>query len=139
MLTRHALPTSSLGACSSRQTRVTCYLFDSTADLPRMPSVLATGVEFIRSSIASGGTVLVHCHRGISRSATLVIAALMMLCYPAHEATADEKLELLWVLYERHCFTKSTVARVESFSSCEILAAIIGTLMRRALSVKPAL
>ena len=42
----------------------------------------------------------------------LVIAALMMLCFP--EATADEKLELLWVLYERHCFTKSTVARVEA-------------------------
>mmetsp|Transcript_19398 Transcript_19398/g.41008 ORF Transcript_19398/g.41008 Transcript_19398/m.41008 type:complete len:297 (-) Transcript_19398:1525-2415(-) len=35
--------------------------------------------------------------------------------------------------------SSSTVARVESFSSCVILAAIIGTLMRRARSVKPAL
>ena len=35
--------------------------------------------------------------------------------------------------------SSSTVCRVESFSSCVIFAAIIGTLMRRALSVNDAL
>ena len=51
-------------------------LLDNTSDLPRMQEALGTGVEYISSAIASGGTVLVHCHRGISRSATLAIAHL---------------------------------------------------------------
>lgn len=51
-------------------------LLDNTSDLPRMQEALGTGVEYISSAIASGGTVLVHCHRGISRSATLAIAYL---------------------------------------------------------------
>ena len=52
-------------------------LLDNTADLPRMQEALGAGVEFIASALASGGTVLVHCHRGISRSATLAIAYLV--------------------------------------------------------------
>ena len=46
-------------------------LLDSTSDLPRMQTALSTGVDFISEALAAGGTVLVHCHRGISRSATL--------------------------------------------------------------------
>lgn len=34
-------------------------------------------VEFVHEAIASGGTVLVHCFAGVSRSATIVIAYLM--------------------------------------------------------------
>jgi len=52
-------------------------LVDSIADLPRMKSALRTGVDFIKSAIAEGGVVLVHCHRGISRSATLAMAYLV--------------------------------------------------------------
>ena len=35
------------------------------------------GFRFIRDSINSGGTVLVHCFAGVSRSSTCVIAYLM--------------------------------------------------------------
>ena len=52
-------------------------LLDSTADLPRMHEVLRVGVDFIDAAIASGGSVLVHCHRGISRSATLAMGYLI--------------------------------------------------------------
>lgn len=52
-------------------------LLDSTADLPHMQASLREGVDFIRSALQEGGTVLVHCHRGISRSCTLVMAYLI--------------------------------------------------------------
>lgn len=52
-------------------------LLDNTSDLPRMQEALGTGVEFISQAISSGGVVLVHCHRGVSRSATLAIAYLV--------------------------------------------------------------
>ena len=52
-------------------------LLDSTADLPHMPAALELGVRFIHDAIEAGGHVLVHCHRGISRSCTLTIAYLM--------------------------------------------------------------
>lgn len=57
----------------------TCMLglHDSSFDLPRMPAALAAGVAFIAEALNSGGAVLVHCHRGISRSPTLAIAYLM--------------------------------------------------------------
>lgn len=52
-------------------------LLDSTSDLPRMQSVLREGVDFIRAALKDGGCVLVHCHRGISRSCTLAMAYLI--------------------------------------------------------------
>jgi len=52
-------------------------LLDNTSDLPHMQHAMARGTDFIADAVANGGTVLVHCHRGISRSATLAIAYLV--------------------------------------------------------------
>lgn len=52
-------------------------LMDNASDLPRMKWALRAGVDFIRNAIRAGGRVLVHCHRGISRSATLAMAYLI--------------------------------------------------------------
>jgi len=52
-------------------------LLDNLSDLPRMQTALRTGVDFIRQAHQQGGSVLVHCHRGISRSCTLVMAYLV--------------------------------------------------------------
>ena len=52
-------------------------LRDNVSDLPRMQSALTRGTDFISSALESGGTVLVHCHRGISRSPCLAIAYLV--------------------------------------------------------------
>lgn len=52
-------------------------LMDNTGDLPRMQGALRAGVDFIRAAIDQGGVVLVHCHRGISRSCTLALAYLV--------------------------------------------------------------
>lgn len=38
---------------------------------------LPSGVQFIEDAINNGGNVLVHCHAGVSRSASLVIAWIM--------------------------------------------------------------
>jgi len=66
-------------------------LLDSTSDLPRMQSVLRQGVDFIRSALQSGGIVLVHCHRGISRSCTLVMAHMI----EADQRSAESVFEII--------------------------------------------
>lgn len=52
-------------------------LLDNSSDLPRMQGVLRAGVDFIRSAVQQGGVILIHCHRGISRSCTLAMAYLI--------------------------------------------------------------
>ncbi|KAK2840591.1 hypothetical protein Q7C36_012170 [Tachysurus vachellii] len=37
-----------------------------------------TGTEFIHNALRTGGKILVHCHVGVSRSATIVLAYLML-------------------------------------------------------------
>jgi len=66
-------------------------LLDSTSDLPRMQSVMREGVDFIRAALREGGTVLVHCHRGISRSCTLVMAHLI----EAEQRSAESVFEVI--------------------------------------------
>lgn len=52
-------------------------LRDHVSDSPMLQSAFAAGVEFITAALASGGSVLVHCRAGISRSPTLAVAYLV--------------------------------------------------------------
>ena len=65
-------------------------LLDSVIDLPRMPAALAEAAAFIRDAHGAGGTVLVHCHRGISRSCTVAMAYLIAERRCTAEAAFDE-------------------------------------------------
>jgi len=61
-------------------------LMDSLADLPRMGEAIETGVQFIHAALTAGGAVLVHCHKGISRSCTLAMAYIM---WSQHKTAED--------------------------------------------------
>mmetsp|Transcript_41949 Transcript_41949/g.110534 ORF Transcript_41949/g.110534 Transcript_41949/m.110534 type:complete len:380 (+) Transcript_41949:52-1191(+) len=64
-------------------------LLDNMGDLPRMQAVLRVGTDFIRLAHEQGGTVLVHCHRGISRSCTLAMAYLIETTQQTAESVFD--------------------------------------------------
>lgn len=62
------------------------FKFVKLADVPKedLISILPTTNDFIKQAIADGGTILVHCYFGMSRSAAIVIAYVMEkygLCY----------------------------------------------------------
>ncbi|XP_039745330.1 dual specificity protein phosphatase MPK-4-like [Pararge aegeria] len=62
------------------------FKYMKLADVPKedLISHLPESNDFIKQAIASGGTVLVHCYFGVSRSAAVVIAYIMEkygLCY----------------------------------------------------------
>ena len=67
------------------------HLSDSTADGPRMASAVRRGVAFVDSALCSGGGVLIHCHRGISRSCALAIGYAVW----RERITAEAALELV--------------------------------------------
>ncbi|CAB4056169.1 DUSP12 [Lepeophtheirus salmonis] len=58
--------------------------------LSELPSI----IEFISKEIASGGTILVHCFHGVSRSASAVIAYLMQ----TKDISLEESLSFVKVL-----------------------------------------
>lgn len=66
------------------------------ADVPKEDLIthLPETNEFIKQAIAEGGTVLVHCHFGVSRSAAVVIGYIMQkygLCYEEAFTLAKNK------------------------------------------------
>jgi len=66
-----------IGLPPGRRKHLRCHIEDShTSDLT---AVLKDGVGFVASAIEEGGTVLVHCEQGRSRSASVVMAYLMRL------------------------------------------------------------
>merc|ERR1711939_417075 len=57
-----------------------------------MPTAMAEGVSFISRALEGGGSILVHCHRGISRSITITMAWMVQeLQLPSEEAFAKIK------------------------------------------------
>uniref|UniRef100_A0A2A4J9H9 Uncharacterized protein n=1 Tax=Heliothis virescens TaxID=7102 RepID=A0A2A4J9H9_HELVI len=56
-----------------------CFHFVKLADVPKVDLIthLPETNNFIKQALADGGTVLVHCHFGVSRSAAVVIAFIM--------------------------------------------------------------
>ena len=54
------------------------YLHIQLADLPSQDlfSILPQAIEFIHSARVAGGSVLVHCHHGVSRSGAVILAYL---------------------------------------------------------------
>ena len=55
------------------------YISLNLDDVPNqiIYQALEPSYEFIRDALSNGGTVLVHCHAGVSRSASIIIYFLM--------------------------------------------------------------
>lgn len=69
------------------------YLHKDALDTPAFPliKIFDECCHFIHSALTSGGTVLVHCNAGVSRSASVVIAYLMR----HHCMTFDEAFRVV--------------------------------------------
>lgn len=57
------------------------YKFVSCLDLPEseLQTVLSNSIPFIKSAVNNCSNILVHCNAGVSRSATVVIAYLILI------------------------------------------------------------
>lgn len=73
--------------------------------------------QFIQQGLQSGGKVLVHCHAGVSRSATLVLAYLL----EHHELSLQNALKLLKTARECICPNHGFLRQLKVFE--EILEA----------------
>ena len=54
--------------------------------LQEIATVIYEAISFINTSISGGGTVYVHCHQGVSRSSSMVMAYLMW----KHDRSLDD-------------------------------------------------
>ena len=75
--TRGRLAPASAHLVARARVRVVAMVQDETSQ--SILETLPAAVEFVTSAVRRGGRVLVHCHRGRSRSASVVVAALMQL------------------------------------------------------------
>ncbi|XP_056629444.1 dual specificity protein phosphatase 26-like isoform X1 [Triplophysa dalaica] len=69
------------------------YLGIDAQDTPTfdMSAHFKTAAEFIHKALKGGGKILVHCHVGVSRSATIVLAYLML----KHNMTLVESINMV--------------------------------------------
>lgn len=76
--------------------------FQDFSHHPLDEAKLWTVVHWIRERIAQGKPVLVHCHAGIGRSGSLVVAYLLLFRYPEH--TYDEVVAMVneRLVHKRH-------------------------------------
>ena len=84
--------TSILGVCEQRAAishqlvRYVHLPFTDDMPIPDNPPVLDIALAFLRESLERGETVLVHCHKGRSRSAALLTAYGYSIGMSLHEA-----------------------------------------------------
>lgn len=69
------------------------YMVVNAMDSPKfkLENYFASCLDFIQKAIARKGKILIHCHAGISRSATIVLLYLMTIC----GLTLDKAMALL--------------------------------------------
>jgi predicted protein tyrosine phosphatase len=79
----HVVNAASAGVpCFFRERGDITYLelawYDTPEHAAEVRTALLDGVAWIHSALQAGGTVLVHCNAGVSRSSTLVLAYLLL-------------------------------------------------------------
>lgn len=86
------------------------YLSVDLADSPEEDLLMHLDevVHFIQEALSSKENVLVHCHMGVSRSASLVIARLALICHHFRAAVHDFAVNLArnWIqaqVFDVHC------------------------------------
>jgi Dual specificity phosphatase, catalytic domain len=73
---------------------------------------LVPAVSFVAGGISAGGHVLVHCHHGVSRSAAVVMAYLMM----ARSLTYEQALSQLLTVNSAACPNAAFTSQLRLYS-----------------------